>query len=115
MKTFTVKFCLSDSEFMTALRLTVGAVCSAADVDVDSTEDMKVCVTESCLFLKDCGYSDVCVQLSCDGGFTACVCGEGGAPEDNDNGFSLALISALVSSCETEKKDGLVYKLTLKI
>lgn len=115
MKTFTVKFNLSDSEFMTALRLTVGAVCAAADVDVDSSEDMKVCVTESCLFLKGCGYESVTIELGCDGGVTACVCGGGGYPEDKDNGFSLALISALVSSCEIEKKNGLVNKLTLKI
>ncbi|MGN1061006.1 MAG: hypothetical protein ACI4QN_04660 [Candidatus Coproplasma sp.] len=115
MKTFTVKFCLADSEFMTAVRLTVGAVCAVADVDIDATEDMKVCVTESCLYLKGCGYENVTVQLGCDGGVTATVCGEGGTPEDNDNGFSLALISALVSSCEIERKDGLVNKLTLKI
>ncbi len=115
MKTFTVKFCLSDSEFMTALRLTVGAVCAAADIDVDSSEDMKVCVTESCIFLKDCGYENVEVRLGCDGGVTACVCGVGGAPQDKDNGFSLALISALVSSCEIERSGGIVNKLTLKI
>ena len=115
MKTFTVKFCLADSEFMTAVRLTVGAVCAVADVDVDVTEDMKVCVNESCLYLKDCGYKDVTVQLSCDGGVVATVCGEGGTPKENENQFSLALISALVSSCEIERKDGLVNKLTLKI
>lgn len=115
MKTFTVKFYLADSEFMTALRLAVGAVCSAADVDVDTTEDMKVCITESCLYLKNCGYASVTVTMGVDGGFNASVCGEGGTPEDKDNGFSLALISALVSSCEVERADGLVNKLTLKI
>lgn len=115
MKTFTVKFCLADSEFMTALRLTVGAVCATADVDVDATEDMKVCVTESCLLLKDCGYGSVQVELACDGGVTASVSGEGGAPVDRDNGFSLALISALVSSCEIIKDNGIISGLTLKI
>ena len=49
MKTFNVEFALVDSEYMTALRLAVGAVCSITDADVDCVEDMKVCVTESCL------------------------------------------------------------------
>lgn len=115
MKTFKVEFCLADSEFMTALRLAVGAVCAAADADIDATEDMKVCVTESCLLLKDCGYESVAVELSCAGGVTARVCGCGGCPVDRDNGFSLALISALVSSCGIEKNNGIIGGLTLKI
>lgn len=115
MKTFTVKFRLADSEFMTALRLTVGAVCAMADSDIDLTEDMKVCVTESCLLLKDCGYEDVIIELGCQGGVCAKVSGEGGNPEDKDNGFSLALISALVSSCEITKDNGIIKGLTLKI
>lgn len=115
MKAFTVKFDLADEKYMTALRLTVGAVCALGDVDVDSLEDMKVCVTESCLFLKSCGYESVTVKLNCEGGVTASVCGEGGTPTQNDNGFSLALISALVSSCNIERKDGVINGLTLKI
>ncbi|MGN0805395.1 MAG: hypothetical protein ACI4MC_00020 [Candidatus Coproplasma sp.] len=114
-RNFTVKFCLSDSEFMTAVRLTVGAVCAVADIDVDSLEDMKVCVTESCLFLKSCGYKDVTVKLGYGKGVTADVCGEGGTPENCDNEFSLALISALVPDCEIIRKDGLVNELILKI
>ncbi|MGN0807740.1 MAG: hypothetical protein ACI4MN_04750 [Candidatus Coproplasma sp.] len=115
MKTFTVKFCLSDSEFMTAVRLTVGAVCTLADVDVDTLEDMKVCVTESCLFLKSCGYDDVVIDLGYGEGVCAKVSGEGGNPHTCDNEFSLALVSALVPDCEIERKDGLVNGLTLKI
>lgn len=46
MKKFSVEFDLCDSEYMTALRLVAGAVCSAADVDVDLLEDFKVCVTD---------------------------------------------------------------------
>lgn len=117
MKALTVKFCLSDSEFMTAVRLTVGAVCTLADVDVDTLEDMKVCVTESCLFLKSCGYEDVTVKLGYGEGNGVCadVCGEGGTPKNCDNEFSLALISAIVPDCEIERIDGLVNRLVLKI
>ncbi|MGN0812012.1 MAG: hypothetical protein ACI4MQ_00685 [Candidatus Coproplasma sp.] len=115
MKALTVKFCLSDSEFMTAVRLTVGAVCTLADVDVDTLEDMKVCVTESCLFLKSCGYENVTVQLGYGDGVFADVCGEGGTPKNCDNEFSLALISAIVPDCEIKRSGDLVNELILKI
>ena len=55
MKKFSVEFNLCDSEYMTALRLVAGAVCSAADVDVDTLEDFKFCITESALILKNGG------------------------------------------------------------
>ncbi len=55
MKKFSVEFNLRDSEYLTALRLVAGAVCSAGDFDVDTLEDFKVCVTESALILKNGG------------------------------------------------------------
>ena len=59
MKDFTVKFHLADSEYMTALRLVCGAVCSAHGLDLDELEDFKVCVTESAIILKNCGFESV--------------------------------------------------------
>ncbi len=115
MKAFNVEFCLADSEYMTALRLAVGAVCAVADVDVDAAEDMKVCVTESCLILKGCGFESARVSLGHEGGFTAVVRGEGGAPVSCDDEFSLALISALVSCCDIERRDGVISAVTLKL
>lgn len=41
MKEFKLSFCLSDSEYFTALRLAVGGVCAAADLDIDASEDFK--------------------------------------------------------------------------
>ncbi len=115
MKAFTLKFCLADSEYMTAVRLAVGAVCANADMDVDAIEDMKVCVTESCLVLKDSGFESVTVSLNPNQGFSAEVEGEGGSPKAGDNDFSLALISALVSGCDLVKREGVISKLTLKL
>lgn len=114
MKDFTVKFCLADSEYMTALRLVVGAVCATADMDLDAVEDMKVCVTESCLILKEGGFESVTVTLTSHGGFSAVIEGEGGVPKAGDNDFSLALVSALVTECSLKKEDGIISKLTLK-
>ena len=47
MKDLVLKFNLADSEYMTAVRLVTGAVCSVHEVDLDALEDFKVCVTES--------------------------------------------------------------------
>ncbi|MDE6868034.1 MAG: hypothetical protein K2J83_02695 [Clostridia bacterium] len=99
MKDFTVEFALCDSEYMTALRLTAGAVCSASDVDVDAIEDFKVCVTESALIFKNCGFESVKARFFRDNGVGCEISGIGGKPRSADNELSLALISALVSSC----------------
>ena len=115
MKEFEIKFCLADSEYMTALRLAVGAVCSAANLDVDAAEDMKVCVTESCLILKGCGCESAQVKLMTKGGFTAEITGVGGESVACDNEFSLALVSALVSSVEIERQGEAIHKLTLAL
>ncbi|MCM1546478.1 MAG: hypothetical protein NC033_05520 [Clostridiales bacterium] len=115
MKNFNVEFCLCDSEYMTALRLAVGAVCAVADVGIDSAEDMKVCVTESCLILKGCGFEGVKISLGTQGGVHAVVEGTGGNPCESDNDFSLALVSALVTDCALEKTGGAISKLTLKL
>ncbi len=115
MKEFTVKFYLSDSEYLTALRLVAGAICSNAGVDVDTMEDFKVCVTESALILKNCGSESVEVSFSCDGGVSAVLTGEGGKPVVGDNELSLALISALVSDFGISKNGEIINKLVLKI
>lgn len=115
MKQFEIKFCLADSEYMTALRLAVGAICSVGELDVDAAEDMKVCVTESCLILKGCGFESAKVTLKTQGGFSAEISGEGGTPVPCDNEFSLALVSALVSKVDIERHSEAIYKLTLAL
>ena len=100
MKDFTVEFALCDSEYLTALRLAAGAVCSAADIDVDAIEDFKVCVTESALILKNCGFERVRARLFREAGVGCEIAGAGGKPEPADNELSLALISALVTECD---------------
>ncbi len=116
MKEFKISFSLSDSRYLTALRLAVGGVCAAADLDIDLTEDFKVCVTESCLILKNCGFSSADVILNTSGGVSAEVCGENAEKLlDGDNEFSLALVSALVSSCEIERVGNTIKKVKLKV
>ena len=115
MKKLSVEFSLCDSEYMTALRLVAGAVCSAADVDVDRLEDFKVCVTESALVLKNGGFERVTAEFNTKNGVTATLTGLGGKPKKGDSELSLALIGALVESCEIDDKNGIIDRITLKI
>lgn len=115
MKELTFKFHLADSAYMTALRLVAGAVCSARDVDVDTLEDFKVCVTESAIILKNCGFESAAFVF---GGLDKVECtvtGEGGSPVGCENELSLALISALVDECDIDGKDGIISRVTLRI
>ena len=114
MKEFEVRFHLCDSEYMTALRLVCSAVCSAHEMDLDALEDFKVCVTESAIILKNCGFERVKGVFDADG-VTVSMQGFGGSPVEGDCGLSLALIGAMVKNCDIEKKDGIICKVTLKI
>ena len=115
MKELTVKFYLADSAYITALRLVAGAVCSAHDIDVDTLEDFKVCVTESAIILKDCGFESVTVTFADADGICCTIEGDGGEPHEGGNEFSVALISALVENCEIRQRNGIVERVTLKL
>ena len=115
MKAFTVEFYLSDSEYLTALRLVAGAVCSAADVNVDVLEDFKVCVTEGELILKNGGFERVKALFETENTVTATLSGVGGNAKKGDSDLSLALIRALVESCDINEKNGIIDRITLKI
>lgn len=113
MKEFTVKFHLADSEYLTALRLVCGAC--AHNLDLDALEDFKVCVTESAIILKNCGFDTVTAVFSGEDKVECVVSGEGGNPGEGDNDFSLALVSALVEECSIERRGGIIERVTLKL
>ncbi|MBO5328830.1 MAG: hypothetical protein J6B04_06625 [Clostridia bacterium] len=115
MKEITLKFNLSDSEYFTALRLVAGSVCSIVDIDIDTIEDFKVCITESALILKNCGFEEVLVTFSPEKGVVCSLEGLNGSPCSGENSLSLALIGALVSEFEIKENDGVIKRVTLKI
>lgn len=51
------------SELLTTVRLATGGICSLAGLDLDASEDCKVCVTESLLLLLHAGHA--AVRISC--------------------------------------------------
>ncbi len=115
MRQFTVEFHLCDSEYMTALRLVAGAVCSAANANIDVLEDFKVCVTESALVLRNCGFDKVRAEFQTANGLSCTLSGIGGNPCAGNNEFSLSLIRALVTGCGIKRDDGVISKVTIKI
>ena len=102
-------------ELMTTLRLTTGGVCSLAGLDIDETEDCKVCVTESIIILKNCGFDSVCVTFGGEKDVCCTVSGEGGKPCAGENELSLALISALVKECSLSRRGEIIERVTLKL
>lgn len=94
-------------ELMTTLRLATGGVCSLAGLDMDETEDCKVCVTESLLLLMHCGYPAARVGFSEDDGLLVRIEAEGEAKaseESNEDKISSALLFALAQEVNMEKE-----------
>ena len=114
MNGMTLELALKN-ELMTTVRLATGGVCSLAGLGLDDSEDCKVCVTESAIILKNCGFSSVEVVFGGEDELYCTLSGEGGTPVAGDNELSLALVSALVADCELKKQDGIIEKVTLKL
>ena len=96
-----------DHELLTTLRLTTGGICSLAGLDIDATEDCKVCVTESLLLLMHSGFSQACVSFSQDEGVYVRIAAEGDKQESMeavDDGISSALLTALAGEVNLEKE-----------
>lgn len=94
-------------ELMTTLRLTTGGVCSMAGLDIDETEDCKVCITESLLLLMHCGYPAARVSFSEDDGICVRIEAEGtagGKEESPEDGISSALLFALAQEVNMERE-----------
>lgn len=115
MKEFFVKFSLKDDEYLTALRLVAGAVVALKEVDLDTAEDFKVCVTESVLILKNCGFEEVGVTFKTQDGVLCTAEGIGGTPKAGENELSLALISALMENCEIDRSGDTIKRVCLRL
>lgn len=90
-------------EYLTTVRLTTGGICALADFDVESTEDFKVCVTESLLVLKRNGFSTATIEFTLSDMLGCCVRGEGVCGEKTESmeeEISRALLSALLGKIE---------------
>ena len=110
MDKFFVKLPLT-GEYLTTVRLTTGGLCALAGFDVDSTEDFKVCVTESLLILKRNGYATASITFTVGEALRCEIVGAGERGEKAD-GFedeiSSALLSALIGNADFTKENDIV-------
>ncbi len=106
MELLSMKVCLS-GEMMTTVRLATGGVCSCAGLDLDASEDCKLCVTESILLLRNSGYRMVCITFEEGEDMAVRVTGcELGRPAEKagEDEISFALLEALAEDVTTEKE-----------
>jgi hypothetical protein len=98
--TFSVTLPLT-GEYLTTVRLTVGGLCLAANFDVESTEDFKVCVTECLLILKRNGYTRAKIDFTVGETLAVRVKGASDVVVEDDspeNEISYALLEALLGN-----------------
>lgn len=97
------------NEFLTTVRLTVGGVCSVAEFDVGTTEDLKVCITESLLILKRGGFQKAKLCLTLGESLACRIAGEGerlsGEKDEISDEISLSLLDALIGNAQFLKDD----------
>lgn len=107
MKNFSIALPLN-TEYFTTVRLTTGGVCALANFDVESTEDFKVCVTESLLILKRNGFSTARISYLLGEPLLCEIVGEereGEVEEGLDDEISYALLTALLGEVEFVKDE----------
>ncbi len=109
--------CALRNELMTTVRLATGGVCSVAGLNLDDSEDCKVCVTEALLLMKHRGYTTASLTFVGGDGLTVIAegrerDGEMSAPAEDE--ISAALLSALAESVVMDKREGELYKITFR-
>ena len=106
-----------ESNLMTTIRLAAGGICSLAGLNLDASEDFKVCVTESLLLLMHAGFRSAHAEFSEEDGLSAVLTGEnrsGALPCGTEDEISAALLSALAENVEMEREEGAPVKIAFR-
>lgn len=106
-----------ESGLMTTARLATGGVCSLVGLDLDASEDCKVCLTESLLLLTHRGFASARVLFCEEEGLYVRVFGEGEpseAEECPEDDISFALLGALNDSVTTKKEGGRLFEISFR-
>ncbi|MBQ8885565.1 MAG: hypothetical protein IJY62_04285 [Clostridia bacterium] len=94
------------NEYLTTVRLTTGGVLAVAEFDVDTTEDFKVCVTESLLILRRNGFTSAQIKFSVGETLSCEIKGvDRGAEKEEgvEDEISYALLNALLGEVAFER------------
>ena len=106
-----------ESNLMTTVRLAAGGICSLAGLDLDASEDFKVCVTESLLLLMHAGFRYAHAEFSEEDGLSAVLTGEersGAVSNGTEDEIGAALLSALAENVETQREEGAPVKIAFR-
>ncbi len=117
MKELMRVHCRLDSDLFTTIRLTTGGLCSLVGLNLDDSEDCKVCVTESLLMLLRSGYGQACITFEERDGLFVRVLGEGerrASESSLEDEIAYALLSALVAELDEVKEDGFVREVSFR-
>ena len=116
MNVFTIELPL-EGEYFTTVRLTTGGLCALVGFDPDSSEDFKVCVTESLLILKRNGFKKASIRFETGEALSCALVGVG-EPSEKEEGLedeiSYALLDALLGKVDFEKENGRVLKISFE-
>ncbi len=104
------------SECVVSARLTAGVVCSILKLDIDQTEDVKLCVSEACNILL--GQNFCVAEISFDFEdklameVSGISCGDEHMAEGETFDLSVMLLNALSDSTEFVSHEGLIQKIS---
>lgn len=105
------------NDLMTTVRLATGGMCSLTGLDLDDSEDCKVCVTEGLLLLLHAGYSFARMTVREEEGLLFSLVGEEfSAPIStfSEDEISIALLSALALDVETRSKESVLESIAFR-
>lgn len=99
-------------------RLTASAVCSLLKIDIDETEDIKVCVNEACLIMMGSNFSRVNIDFNMEKNLEINISGSGSCNKslnaDNENKeLSVMLLNSLIDNVEYKKDGEKITSITL--
>jgi hypothetical protein len=104
------------NDIMTTLRLTTGGVCSLVGLNLDDSEDCKLCLTEGLLVLLRNGYQSAEIRFCEEDGLSVTLSGvsRGEATSSAEDEISYALLSALVADLQIEREKDSVRAISFR-
>lgn len=100
-------------------RLIAGAVANLMEIDIESADDVKVCVNEACLIIVNSGFSTAQLVFSMEEELIVEVSGEGSCQSprakggDDNQEISIMLLKSLVDEVRFYEEGGLINKVKL--
>lgn len=105
------------NDLFTTVRLATGGYCSYIGMNMDDSEDCKVCITESLLLLFRSGFTRARLIFGQDDGLCVRAVGENRqaeAKESEEDDISCALLEALVDELHMGREGGVLNEISFR-